>query len=355
MTFSISLQQKIEQAKAQATKIRLGQIELANPLLFAPMAGISNRSYRRLMEEVGAGGTISELISAKAIRFKNQKTLDMLRLAQEEKSVGLQLFGADKEDLAYAAAVAEEYGPKFIDLNLGCPVRKVVGSGAGSALMQEAKKLAPLFASVKKSISIPLTIKIRTGWDAESRNADEIIKIAYNEGVEWVAIHGRTRAQKYQGSADWNYLEKLTPAPLPLIGNGDLHSARLVRARQKQTTLDALMIARGALRFPFIFLESLMPSLQFSPSDYQELLLKLLDYFCQDFSNPRVQLLQARKHTVWFAAGYPHSAQFRSAVFRCNSLPELRKLINQYFSELSTLGARKQLDLESSFLSSGHG
>ncbi len=354
MTFSTSLQNKITKGCELNSPISLGAVSFASNLLFAPMAGISNKSYRRLMEDLGAGGTVSELISAKAITYKNKKTIDMLKLAKQEKNVGLQIFGQDASDLAYAAQVAAEYGAKFVDINLGCPVRKVVNNGGGSALLKEPAALGKLLSTIKSSLSIPLSIKIRTGWDADGRNADEIIKVAYNEGIEWVAIHGRTRSQQYRGKADWEYIEHIiADASLPIIGNGDLHSAPKVRKKLEQTSSDALMIARGALRFPFIFLESIDPTLIFTPTDYCEVLLRLGQYFQEDFTSERLQLVQLRKHAAWFAAGYPHSAKFRQDIFLTKTLSELEKLIAHYFQSVAT--ADKKLDLESEFMTSGHG
>ena len=169
------------------------------------------------MEDLGAGGTVSELISCHGINYENRRTLEMLKIDEREKNVGIQLFGEDGVAMAKAAKVALRSKPKFIDINMGCPVRKVVTKGGGSALLKNIEDLAPFFSEVKKAIDVPLTIKIRTGWDADDINADKIEKIALNEGVEWVDIHGRTRAQQYTGLAKWDYIEDFAKAGSDII------------------------------------------------------------------------------------------------------------------------------------------
>ena len=242
--FSPELSQKMENFRVHAKPIKLGQIEFGSKLLLAPMAGICNIPYRLLMEDLGAGGTVSELISCHGINYGNARTLDMLKIHPLERNVGIQLFGEDSDSMAKAAEVAESYGPKFLDINMGCPVAKVVTKGGGSALMKEIEALAPLFEKMRSRMKIPLSIKIRTGWDSNSRNAKEIIKIARESGIEWVAIHGRTRTQQYTGLADWEFLEALNEdKKITLVGNGDLHHPYGVSERLQKTNCDALMIA----------------------------------------------------------------------------------------------------------------
>lgn len=358
--FSPELSKKIETFKGKATPIRLGSIHFDSKLILAPMAGICNIPYRVLMEDLGAGGTVSELISCHGINYGNERTLEMLKIHKSERNVGIQLFGEDKESMARAAEVAESYGPKFLDINMGCPVAKVVTKGGGSALMKEIEALAPLFESMRSRMKIPLSIKIRTGWDANSRNAHEIIKIAKNSGIEWVAIHGRTRTQQYTGLADWDFIENLNQEKkLPLVGNGDLHHPYGVSERLQKTNCDALMIARGALRNPFIFLESLDPNYAnqkrsiFSGEDYWEVINRL-DFYCRgSFKEERTILVQLRKLVVWFAAGFPHAAAFRSQIFSCQVLEDCMKIAEDYF--LSLGNSQKFINYDEVFMSSGHG
>ncbi|MCR9203529.1 MAG: tRNA-dihydrouridine synthase family protein, partial [Halobacteriovoraceae bacterium] len=223
--FSPELQTKIEALKGRRTPLKLGGVNFDSPLLLAPMSAICHFPFRLLMQELGAGGTVSELISCHGINYGNEKTKQMLKIHPREKNVGIQLFGEDQLSMAKAAATAQEYKPDFIDINMGCPVRKVVSKGGGSALMKDTKKLAGFFKEMRNAIEVPLTIKIRTGWDQDSINALEVVNIAEGEGVEFVAVHGRTRTQQYKGKADWDLLENIASvAPLPIIGNGDLHS-----------------------------------------------------------------------------------------------------------------------------------
>lgn len=358
--FSPELTEKIKNMSNTARPIKLGNVAFSSPLLLAPMAGICNIPYRLLMEDLGAGGTVSELISCHGINYGNQRTLEMLKIHPLEKNVGIQLFGEDADSMAKAAEVAESYGPKFLDINMGCPVAKVVTKGGGSALMKQIENLAPLFEKMRSKMKVPLSIKIRTGWDANSLNASEVIKIAHNSGIEWVAIHGRTRTQQYTGVANWEFIENLNDTkPLPLIGNGDLHHPYAVSERLQKTNCDALMLARGALRNPFIFLESLDPTYAnqkksiFFAKDYWEVIQRLYTYTTETFADERACLVQIRKLIVWFAAGFPHAAAFRSQLFSCQDLADTMKIAEDYFLSLGE--AQKFINYDEVFMSSGHG
>ena len=339
---------------------QLGSFNFPSILVQAPMAGICSVPYRLLMEELGAGFTISELISCHGINHGNERTLNMLKLHEREDKVGLQLFGEDPQAMAQAAKVMESYKPRFIDINMGCPVRKVVTKGGGSALLQKPEELRVFFSTIKDAIKIPLTIKIRTGWDEEQINADQVIEIAKECEIEWVAIHGRTRAQQYTGLADWDYLEGLIEkSPLPIIGNGDLHTPIQTSKRMDSTKCQALMIARGSIRNPFIYFESYiekhqeLQDIQFTGSDYCEIINRLFFYTQENFSHERTRLVQMRKFVAWFAAGFPGAAKFRSEVFQSREYDELIKTSDRYFSALSSR-ASKQIPDEK-FMNSGHG
>ena len=358
--FSSDLEQKINHFKAKSTKIKLGNVSFDSPLILAPMAGICNIPYRLLMEDLGAGGTVSELISCHGINYKNDRTMNMLKVDPLEKNIGIQLFGEDPEAMAQSCEVAESFGPKFLDINMGCPVNKVVSKGGGSALMKKPSELYKLFSSMKKAMTLPLSIKIRTGWDSDQVNATEVVKIAHDAGIEWVAIHGRTRAQQYTGFANWDYLEEVANlSPLPIIGNGDLHHPIAVSERLKHTKCQALMIARGALRNPFIFLESLdenyasLKKSVFLGRDYLEVIKRLRFYCEQTFDTERIILVQMRKLIVWFAAGFPHAAQFRGMIFSTQNLEDTMKISEDYF--LSLEEKQKNINYDEVFMSSGHG
>lgn len=359
-TFSPALENKLNHFKSLATPIKLGEVEFSSKLLLAPMAGICNIPFRLLMENLGAGGTVSELISCHGINYGNKRTLDMLKIHPQEKNVGIQLFGEDADSMARAAEVAESFRPKFLDINMGCPVNKVVSKGGGSALMKELEKLAPLFSKMRSNMKVPLSIKIRTGWDQNNLNAKEVMSIASDCGIEWVAIHGRTRTQQYTGTANWQYIESLNDhKKLPLVGNGDLHHPFAVSQRLQNTQCDALMIARGALRNPFIFVESLDPEYAnkrrsvFLGSDYWEVIQKLLEYTAQTFDDERMILVQIRKLIVWFAAGFPRAAAFRSQIFGSQNLKDVMAISEEYFQGLGE--AQKFINYDEVFMSSGHG
>jgi nifR3 family TIM-barrel protein len=356
--FSPILQKKIDKLMSYREAVKLGNVNFASPILLAPMAGICNAPFRLLMQDLGAGGTVSELISANGINHGNERTLSMLELNERETNVGIQIFGEDTESMASAAAIVEKYNPKFIDINMGCPVRKVVTKGGGSALMRDPELLAPFFAGVKNAIKVPLTIKIRTGWDSESLNADIIEKIALNEGIEFVAIHGRTRNQQYTGHANWDYIEHFaSESTLPIIGNGDLHQAHQVKARLQATNCKALMIARGCLRNPFIFLEAYTKEDSnqsiFNGSDYFEIIERLYDYTTKHYENKRIQIVQMRKLIVWFAAGFPHVAKFRGSMFCEKELDSVMKLAQDFFHNMGSTA--KQINYDEVFMNGGHG
>lgn len=356
-TFSPSLQAKIDTLMARRPKVKLGNISFDSPLLLAPMSSICTAPYRLLMEELGAGGTVSELVSCHGINYKNEKTVKMLEIHPREKNIGLQLFGEDAKAMAEAAKVAQEREPKFIDINMGCPVRKVVTKGGGSALLKDTSKLGNFFGEIKKAIDIPLTIKIRTGWDEDSINAPEVIHIAKEEGVEFVGIHGRTRTQQYKGYANWDLLESIAEiAPLPIIGNGDLHSAPITQRRMMATRCQALMLGRGPLRNPFIFLESFLKEdddIVFTPGDYLEVIKKFREYLEDYTDRERTILITMRKNIVWMAAGFPNVTHFRNAMFTTPDLEETMKVTEQYFESIKD--SHKKIDHNQTFMAGGHG
>lgn len=328
-----------------------------NPFLLAPMAGITDLVFRSFMRQQGAGILISELVSAQALVYKSEKTRALMSFLEEERPVGIQIFGEDESCLVFAAQCVEEVGADFVDLNLGCPVKKVVKKGAGSALLKEPKRLAQILGAIKKSIQIPLTIKIRTGWDHNSRNADEIISLAYNEGVTWVAIHGRTRSQAYSGVADWQYIAEVkAQSPLPIIGNGDLTSAEQAVGRLQSSRCDGVMIGRGCLKNPWIFQEA--NSLFFSgkavpPQKDYLALFQDLRLRGEGRLDEKALTLLFRKLAIWFSSGLPGSSDFRRAIFTARGFEETYQSIEDYYQ-----GAMLWQQADTSheaFLMGGHG
>jgi len=355
--FSEKLQKKIDTLKSRRKSIQLGNVHFDSPLLLAPMSSICTPPFRRLMEDLGAGGTVSELISCHGINYKNKKTLDMLRVDPHEKNVGLQLFGEDKFKMSEAAKIAESMGPKFIDINMGCPVKKVVGTGAGSSLLKDLTTLPAYIREIKKAIQIPLSIKIRTGWDENSLNSPEVLKIAEGEGVEFVAIHGRTRAQQYTGKANWEYINQVSKeSKLQIIGNGDLNHYSVIKEKMNQSVCKAFMLGRGPLRDPFLFLSPYAENeseIFLDKFEYYEILEKFLEYSLQHTQNDRHLLISMRKHLIWLCAGFENVNNFREQVYHSEDLKNLMTISRNFFYD-QPISHKKNLNWES-FMSGGHG
>lgn len=338
--------------------MKLGPLEVDHPFLLAPMAGITNSPFRKLMREYGSSVVISELVSANGIEYASHRTLELLKFDPSERPVGLQIFGEDEENLVKACQVVERMGADFVDLNLGCPVPKVVKKGAGAAMCRNPAELGRILRAMAASVKIPVTIKIRTGWDATLRNAHEIVKVASDSGIAWVAIHGRTRAQGYSGDADWDFIgEVKAKSPLPLIGNGDVVTADQAVARYKTYGVDAVMIGRGALRNPFLFEQSadLLAGRPVKPVTAErilELLRKQRKYLAESFEGRSV-LLHARKFLAWYSSGYPGSGEFRKNVFHIPEEADLWSEAERFF-EVS-IQKRDFGFLSEPFLMGGHG
>ena len=327
-----------------------------NPFLLAPMAGITDIAFRTFMRRLKASVVTTELVSANGLKHQSNRTRQLMKICEEEKPVGIQIFGENLESLAYTAKECEKMGATFVDLNFGCPVNKVVKKGAGSAVLKDLKFMTKILKSVKKAVSIPVTIKIRTGWNEEGKNAHKVTHIAYNEGITWVAIHGRTRAQAYNGKADWEYIKSVyQQSSLPIIGNGDLTSAKKAISMIKGRYSTAIMIGRGALKNPWIFKECLasMNGESFNQEcSVFPLIQELYNEYLKHFEE-RVALLQVKKFSSWFSSGYPHSSQFRKKLFSSKEPDALWNVIIDYFSNMSLL-QQKDTNHEA-FLMGGHG
>jgi tRNA-dihydrouridine synthase B len=328
-----------------------------NPFVLAPMAGITDTAFRSFMKEMGAGIVISELVSGDGIEHQNANTLRLMRYDEDQRPVAIQLFGEDPIVVGRAAKFVQNKGADFVDLNFGCPVPKVVKRGAGSAILRDPLALKIMVSTVKRYIDVPLTIKIRTGWDESTRNAVEVANIAYNEGVTWVAIHGRTRAQGYSGLADWDFIGDVkAKTKIPIIGNGDIHTADQAVTRLKTYGLDGVMIGRGCLKNPWIFAESRR---LYNLHDQKEIerdfrtafftLKTYLDKVCDD----KLMHIQLKKFGAWFSAGYPGASKFRKALFESKTVAEVWATLNNYFNEVKNLTPADTSNED--FLMGGHG
>lgn len=328
-----------------------------NPLVLAPMAGITDSAFRSFMHEMGAGIVISELISAAGTQYQSDRTLRLMNFTPDQHPIGIQLFGEDPEVMAHAAKVAESRGCDFIDLNFGCPVPKVVKKGGGSAILRDLKALEKMVRTVKSAIKIPLTIKIRTGWDQSSRNALEVVHIAFNEGVTWVAIHGRTRAQGYSGNSDWDYIQQIkNQSPLPIIGNGDLNTPLTIETRLRESGCDAVMIGRGCLKNPFLFLDTL----NHLRGDSKVILkrdlwsvFERLQFHLTTQCDDTILVIQLKKFAAWYSSGYSGASQFRKSIFQTKEKNEVLDIAKEYFKAL-TLEMPEDTTQEP-FLMGGHG
>ena len=343
------------------------------------MAGITDSPFRSLLRELGCGIVTTELISATGLKHNSARTKRLAEFNTDQTPMGIQLFGSDIDDMTEASQMMEQTGCQFIDLNFGCPVKKVVIKGGGAAWLKNPIELKKLFRSIKKRIDIPLTAKIRTGWCEATKNAEEIAQIAYDEGLEWLTIHGRTRAQGYAGHADWDYIQKVTQStPLPIIGSGDVVTASQALTKLNDQKANAIMIGRGCLKNPWIFLESLK-KLSTSPinknteekkasapenifsKDTQlkdetqknfSLLFKRLQYHFEPYE-PRIRMLQIKKLSSWYSSGYRDSSSFRKKLFQIQDEQELLDTVHTFFLERQN---EEQEDTShEAFLRGGHG
>ncbi len=327
------------------------------PLLLAPMAGVTDYPFRSFMKGMNSGILTTELVSAAALVRQNTHTTQRYaQISEAQQPVGIQIFGEDVSQLSEAAQIVEGMGASFVDINLGCPVPKIVKKGAGSAILKNLSLLAQILKSIKSKINIPLTIKIRTGWDDSHCNALEVARLAHSEGCLWVTIHGRTRSQGYSGQADWSYIAEVkSQSPIPIIGNGDLIHPQQIKSLYLQTNCDGMMIGRGALKNPWIFHET-YDSLSNQRKKYEKNIQKVLqDLFTHlsAFHSERMALIQFKKFATWFSSGYSNSTVFRKTIFQLKVKKEVLNYALDYFKELND--DNKEHQPYDAFLMQGHG
>ncbi|HCM41429.1 MAG: tRNA dihydrouridine synthase DusB [Bdellovibrionales bacterium GWC1_52_8] len=337
--------------------MKLGPITLDHPFILAPMAGMTSSPYRRLMRRRGASLVVSELVSANGLHYAGAKSRELLSYHEEERPIGLQIFGEDTGRLCKAAQLIESLGADFVDLNMGCPVPKVVKKGAGSAMCRDTVQLGVILSELVRSVKIPVSIKIRSGWDENSKNAVEVARVAADCGIAFVAVHGRTRAAGYSGLADWEYIGTVkAKSSIPVIGNGDITTAEIGVERLRTFGVDAVMIGRAALRNPFLFEQcyaawsgtAYIPPKQ---EDYLKLVDEMTVLFPEYYSD-RGAMLHARKFLAWFSSGFAGASEFRRKVFTQTDAATLWSDARVFFAENSKIDDRFQSE---PFLMGGHG
>ena len=320
-------------------KWKIKDLEIKNRIVFAPMAGVSNISYRQIIKEMGAGLIYSEMISTLGIKYNGKKTIDLINFEETERPISIQIFGSDIESFVNAAKYIEEnFHPDIIDINMGCPVPKVaIKSQAGSALLKDPDKIYEIVKNVVENTNTPITVKIRSGWDEKNINAVEVAKKIEKAGASAVAIHARTRSQGYSGKANWNIIKEVKAnVNIPVIGNGDITTIYEAEKMLKETKCDAIMIGRATLGNPWFIKECVEyienGKIINKPTDKEKIDMILHHYnLLKKYTNERTALLEIRTHALWYLKGIPGTKEIKTKICQAKTEEEFLKIINTIY------------------------
>lgn len=318
-------------------KWKIGNITINNRIVFAPMAGVSNISYRTIIKEMGAGLIYSEMISSTGITYGSKKTIDLINFNEEERPISIQIFGHDTNSFVTAAKYIEEnFHPDIIDINMGCPVPKVaIKSQAGSALLKDPNKIYEIVASVVDNTSTPITVKIRSGWDESNINAVEVSKKIELAGASAIAIHARTRSQGYSGKSDWNIIKQVKEnVNIPVIGNGDIKTIEDAKKMLEETKCDAIMIGRATLGNPWFirecveYIENNKIIDKPTPVEKINMIRKHFELL-KKYESTKIALLEIRTHALWYLKGIPNTKEIKNEIVTCKTEEEFMNVLQK--------------------------
>ncbi len=323
-------------------KWKIGNITIKNQIVFAPMAGVSNKSYRTIIKKMGAGLIYSEMISTMGIKYNSKKTLELLKINEEERPITIQIFGNDIETFVESAKYIEKnIKPDIIDINMGCPVPKIaLKNQAGSALLKNPQKIYEIVSSVVKKTTTPITVKIRSGWDNEHINAIEVAKMCEKAGAKAICIHARTRSQGYTGKADWNIIKQVKEnVNIPVIGNGDIKTIYDAKRMLEETKCDAIMIGRATLGNPWIIKECVEyiehNKIIEKPNNEEKLKMIIKHYnLLKQNTNEKQALLEIRSHALWYIKGMNKSKEIKQKIMETKNETEFITIIKEYMEEI---------------------